>query len=349
MPTSAPITPAKRERAFLIALAAVVLLAILAWVRPIDYVALGPGPVTDTLGAPGGKALIQASGFTTYASTGRLELTTVTVTTRLSLVEALQAWIAHDQAVVPRDLIFPKGQTNKQIDTQNQTEMADSRVSAVTAALAKLALLHVKVTGTAAGGPAGGVLKAGDEIVGINGHLTHSAAAVRMRISEVQVGKRVGVRFKRGDRVASVVLRTIASPDDPKRPVIGVSLTETTPPGSNVKIVGLDDVGGPSAGLMFALGIYDRLTPGSLTGGKVIAGTGTIDAAGQVGPIGGITLKMIGAKRAGAAWFLTPADNCAEAVRAIPKGLHLARIANLDEAVSAVEGIAAGRNDLPSC
>lgn len=343
------LSSATRERAFLASLVVVVALVIVAWVVPVSYVTLGPGPVTDTLGAPGGKPLIQTTGFKTYESTGRLELTTVTVTTRLTLVEALQAWVSSDEAVVPKDLVFPKGETSKQVDQRNQTDMADSRTDAVTAALAKLSLLHVVVTSTAAGAPAAGALKAGDEIVSVNAHPTHSAAAVRAQISLVKVGQHVGIRFRRGDRLYNVVLATAAAPDDKTRPVIGVALKEATSDGGQVKIVGLNDVGGPSAGLMFALGIYDRLTPGSLTAGKTIAGTGTIDAAGTVGPIGGIALKMIGAKRSGSSWFITPADNCAEAKRSVPSGMRLARVANLDEAVAAVEAIAAGTSDPPSC
>lgn len=349
MATSDSLSPKTRERTFLAALVGVVALAIVGWTSQVSYVALGPGPVTDTLGAPGGKPLIQTTGLKTYATAGQLDLTTVTVTTRLTLIEALQAWVSRDEAVVPRDLIFPKGQTTKQVDTQNQADMANSRAEAVTAALAKLGLLHVIVTATAPRAPAAAALRAGDEIVAINGYTTHSSEAVRVRITEVPVGGRVGVGFMRAGQFHTVVLRTIPAPDDKTRPVIGVALTDRTPKGVEVKIVGLNDVGGPSAGLMFALGIYDKLTPGSLTGGKTIAGTGTIDAAGRVGPIGGITLKMIGAKRAGATWFLTPADNCAEAKRAIPSGLRLARVATFDDALNAVEAIAADRTDFPTC
>ena len=110
------------------------------------------------------------------------------------------------------------------------------------------------------------------------------------------------------------------------------------------------DVGGPSAGMMFSLAIYDKLTPGALTGGAKVAGTGTIDSAGSVGPIGGIQQKLVGAKRGGAAWFLAPADNCDEVVGHIPEGLQVVKVATFGQARDAVEAIAAKRTaSLPHC
>ena len=349
-PVSSPgVSTAVRERAFLVALAAIVGLAALGWIRPTSYVALGPGPVTNTLGAPGGKPLIEVTGFKTYPTTGRLELTTVTVSTRLTLFQALGDWLRSDYSVVPRDLIYEKGKSDTQVNTENQNEMAASRADAVTVALAKLKLLHVVVASTTKGAPAYGALAKGDEITAINGAAVHAAGDVRAEISKVRVGQRVSVRFLRSGVQHLVVLHTSPAPDDTARPVIGVVLNEKTAGGSDVKVVGLDNVGGPSAGLMFALGIYDTLTPGMLTGGKIIAGTGTIDSVGIVGPIGGIALKMIAARRSGAEWFLVPADNCAEAKGATPKGMHLAKVATFDQGLAAVTSIGEGRSDIPSC
>jgi len=113
--------------------------------------------------------------------------------------------------------------------------------------------------------------------------------------------------------------------------------------------INVGEVGGPSAGLMFSLGIYDKLTPGSLTGGKSIAGTGTIDPSGKVGAIGGIEQKMIGAKRAGATIFLTPAGNCADAVRAVPEGLRLVKVETLEGAIKALDALRTGSGEVPTC
>jgi len=113
----------------------------------------------------------------------------------------------------------------------------------------------------------------------------------------------------------------------------------------------LDNVGGPSAGMMFALGIIDTLTEGELNGGQNVAGTGTIDAAGTVGPIGGIRQKLYGARDAGAEFFLAPAANCDEVVGHVPDGLQVIRTATLDESLDALEVIADGGDldALPTC
>lgn len=113
----------------------------------------------------------------------------------------------------------------------------------------------------------------------------------------------------------------------------------------NVKVkMHIDDIGGPSAGMMYALGILNKLTGVDLAGGKTIAGTGTIDNNGKVGAIGGIRLKMISAKRDGARWFLAPNSNCDEVVGNIPQGLNVVSVKTLDDAYKALEKIKAGKS-----
>jgi PDZ domain-containing protein len=120
---------------------------------------------------------------------------------------------------------------------------------------------------------------------------------------------------------------------------------------SGVKVsMHVDDIGGPSAGMMYSLGVIDMLTPRKETGGASIAGTGTISKQGDVGAIGGIRLKMIGAKRDGATWFLAPVANCDEVVGHVPQGLHDVRVGTLDEAYHALVAIGQGKGDaLPRC
>jgi PDZ domain-containing protein len=145
------------------------------------------------------------------------------------------------------------------------------------------------------------------------------------------------------------VVDTEPSPDDPDRAVIGVVPGAGYVSPIDVKLQ-LGNVAGPSAGLMFALGIIDTMTPGRLNGGEHVAGTGTITASGRVGPIGGIQQKLYGAQGNGADYFLAPASNCDEVVGHVPEGLRVFRVASLDRAVAAVEAIAAGRTeDLPTC
>lgn len=113
----------------------------------------------------------------------------------------------------------------------------------------------------------------------------------------------------------------------------------------------IEDIGGPSAGMIYSLGILNKINKYDITGGKTIAGTGTIDEKGNVGAIGGIQLKMLGAKRDGATWFLSPESNCDEVAGHIPSGLRVVKVATLDDAWKALEAIRSGKNvkNLPSC
>ena len=124
--------------------------------------------------------------------------------------------------------------------------------------------------------------------------------------------------------------------------LLGVNVLEQPSAPFDVQI-DVKDVGGPSAGLMLTLGILDLVGDDDLTGGAVVAGTGTIDAQGTVGPIGGITLKMVAAQEIGAELFLVPADNCAEAKRVADPGFPLAKVADLDDALTALSDFEAGR------
>jgi PDZ domain-containing protein len=131
---------------------------------------------------------------------------------------------------------------------------------------------------------------------------------------------------------------------------LGITITDSYDFPISVKLK-LQDVGGPSGGMMFALGIIDKLTPGSLTGGLSVAGTGEIDGNGNVYPIGGIQQKMFGAVDAGATWFLAPADNCDEVVGHIPEGLHVTKVATLSDSLAALKAISADpeTTSLPQC
>ena len=173
------------------------------------------------------------------------------------------------------------------------------------------------------------------------------ADQLRSLVSGRKAGDPVVVGYSRDGKRASVTITTVAAPDASKRPIVGAQLgTRTDFP---VKVdIKLRDVGGPSAGLMFALGIIDKLGDESLTGGRNIAGTGEITASGQVGPIGGIQQKMVGARDAGATVFLTPSGNCADAMGAVPAGLKVVKVSTLSQAVSDLEAIKAGK-PVPSC
>jgi PDZ domain-containing protein len=166
-------------------------------------------------------------------------------------------------------------------------------------------------------------------------------------IEKTKAGAVLRVGLKRAGKALTVAAKTTKSEG---RTLLGITPGITFSMPFTVKI-DTHDVGGPSAGTMFALGVYDSLTPGDLTGGKRIAGTGTIDPeTGDVGEIGGIAQKMIGAKNVGAQWFLAPVSNCADVVGHVPSGLHVVKISTLHQARLDVQAIAAGTAaSLPTC
>ena len=319
---------------------------------PVPYVGLGPGPVFNTLGTvvPGdAKAdpIITITGTTTYPADGRLDLTTVSVfgatQQRIDLGTALRYWLDGDFAVVPSEIIYPEDQSPEEVEEQVAEEMRQSQESAVTAALRELDVpvkIAVVVADVVAAGPSGGTLKADDVITAIDGKAIADAAELRTALRSRRPGDTVRVGYKRGADAAEATLRTASSGDAENRAVIGVELREDRTYPFTVSLR-TDDVGGPSAGLMFALGIIEQLTPGSMTGGVHVAGTGTITDDGEVGAIGGIQQKLVAARRAGARHFLVPAGNFEAAERTRPDGLTLHRIATLDDALEALREIKA--------
>lgn len=322
---------------------------------PVPYVADKPGPVSDTLATVQGKPLISVTGHPTYPTSGRLDLTTVSQDSNLTLWQALLGYLSKKKAVVPEEITKTPGQSDADLQREYQQQMAESQRSAVSAALHELKIpATVTVSGFAAGSPAAGKLQKGDVLLAVNGQAATDAIDLRAKVSGIQPGKPVTIRYKRNNGApaeTTITTQSAMDSDGRTRAVIGVFLDEQRPVQVNLQMVSIDGqpVGGPSAGMMFALGIYDVMTPGYLTNGQIIAGTGTIDPDGQVGPIGGIQQKLVGARNNGARVFLTPGSNCSEARRAIPSGLRLVKVDTLDDAIRSLEGLAAGRTDQPGC
>lgn len=331
----------------------VVLLSAVAALLPVPYVALLPGPVTNTLGKDGTTDLIRIEGRKTYADGGNLDLVTVSVLggprQRLDLVTALRGWLSDSIAIVPEEQVFPPGETADEVRTQDALDMRDSQENATTSALRELGIpvtTRLVVQQVEDGSPATGKLKTGDQLLEVDGTKITGGAQLRELITDRSAGDAVDLVVRRKGSRLTTTLTTKAADDG--RAIIGITTQDQADYPFKVEI-SLRDVGGPSAGLMFALGIVDKLTPGSLTGGKHIAGTGTIDDAGHVGPIGGITQKMIGAQNAGATVFLSPPRNCAEAKRTKPSGLRLVKAKTLAQAVRALDLIREGRPGVPRC
>ncbi|MEU6343009.1 PDZ domain-containing protein [Streptomyces sp. NPDC046977] len=326
----------------------------------VPYAEMSPGPTVNTLGEHDGAPVLQISGHRTYPAGGHLNMTTVRVTSAdysMNLVEAVAGWLAHDQKVVEHDTLYPQGQTAEQADQENAEEFTQSQDSAKVAALKELGIpvgSQVIVSTVVKDAPSEGKLHAGEVIKAVDGTPVKAAGDVATLVTKHQPGQKVVFtvvpKGAKGDATKDVTITTGTSDDDGKRrAIVGIQagVGHTLPFTIDIKLA---DVGGPSAGLMFALGIVDKLTPGDLTGGKFVAGTGTIDDDGKVGPIGGIDMKTIGARSKGAEYFLTPADNCAEAAQDTPSGLTLVKVGTIGDAMDALKDIRAGKTaDLPSC
>ncbi|WP_241668344.1 YlbL family protein [Pedococcus bigeumensis] len=348
-----PYRMSRRSTIALVAVFLLIALGALSSMVGLPYAIMKPGPITNTLGQLAGKQLITVSGAQTYPTQGALDFTTVRISGgpgyRVTVWDLLAAAIKPSEDVVDEDLYFPKGVTDKQVEEESTAEMIDSQQEAIAVALKAVGqkvVEHVVIGQVAKDAPSAALLKAGDEIVTVDGKTVADSNAVRASVSTHKPGESVALGLVRDGKPLTVTAKTR---DAQGRATVGVFLGVRFEFPIDVKI-NAGDVGGPSAGTMFSLAVYDTLTPGPLTGGQQIAGTGTIDSTGKVGPIGGIQQKLVGAHDGGAKWFLAPAENCDEVVGHVPDGLRVVRIATFDEAKTAVEAIADKRADsLPTC
>ncbi|MFD9074402.1 YlbL family protein [Streptomyces lasiicapitis] len=333
----------------------------------VPYSEMSPGPTVNTLGDHDGEPVLQISGRKTYDTSGHLNMTTVRVTSadyKMNLAEAVYGWMAHDNIVVPHDTLYPNGKTEQQSTQENAEEFSQSQESAKVAALKELKIpvkSQVVVATVFKDSPAEGKLHAGDVIKSVDGKAVKEFTDVAKLVTKHKAGepvefgivpvKEAAAAEKAGQEATASenVKMTTEKAEDDGRAVVGIKAgTDHTYPFTiDIKLA---DVGGPSAGLMFALGIVDKLTPGDLTGGKFVAGTGTIEDNGKVGAIGGIEMKTVGARDKGAEYFLTPKDNCASAASDVPDGLTLVKVDTIADAVKSLKAISKGDTaDLPKC
>lgn len=362
------VTPAPRRRMsratlagiWALALAMIVLLAITF--LPTSYVIQRPGPVYNTLGtttaADGAEVpLISVAGAETFETEGALDLLTVQVVGNPertpSWFELALAWFDPSRAVLPIESVFPSGLTSEQRNEESAALMVDSQKEATAAALTELGYdvqPMLTVYSLTDGSAAQGILEEGDVVRSAQGTPVTDAASLRAIVNEGG-GDPVELAIERdGEEMTVSVTPKEVETDGETSLMIGVQLMQDYDFPIDVTIQ-LNNVGGPSAGMMFALGIMDTLTPDQLNGGEQVAGTGTIAADGTVGPIGGIRQKMWGALDAGADWFLAPAANCDEVVGYVPDGLRVYSVAALGEALDALAAIR-GEGDLqalPTC
>lgn len=326
----------------------VLLLVGLAALLPVPYILYRPGLLANTIGQYDGEEILVIEGRETYPTTGNLDLTTVEVVggpgRRIDLLTALHGWLDPTIAAVPEEQVYPRGTTGEQVRRQNTADMELSQRVAAAAALRALDIPVTEVPAVGAipeGAPAEGVLEPGDVIVAVDGEPVDDAEEVRAAITTREPGDPVEVTVRRDGEEVTGTVTTIASEQDPAMPVVGIVLATTYEFPFEVEFQ-VEGIGGPSAGMMFALGIIDKLTPGALNDGAYVAGTGTIDPEGNVGPIGSIQQKLVAAERAGADLFLAPAANCPDVVAATPEGLEVARVETLDDALDALEALREG-------
>lgn len=359
----------RRGLTVLLGFGLIVLLVVQIGRADVPYVALSPGPTVDTLGAidrdgdvctdpspappspsatpePDCQEVIQVTGTGTSTGKGQLRMVTVSVSSGMSLLEAIKGWFSDEEAVVPRKLIYPEDKTEQQVEEENKQEFENSQTSAETVALRELGYpVQVTVSQVTPDGASVDKLAVDDIITTVDGAPVTSMKKLLELVQGKPAGTTFQVGYTRGGTPGQAEITSKAAADGSPR--IGVGIKTIQPHPFQLKIK-LDKIGGPSAGMMFALGIIDKIKPEDLTNGFIVAGTGTIDDEGVVGPIGGVTQKLYGAREAGATIFLTPAANCAEAKTNVPDGLRLVKVSTLDDALAALEALPSGQ-PLPSC
>jgi len=295
----------------------------------LPVVALSPGPMEDVL------ARLKVEGSRVYDSEGKLYLTSVGIDDNVRFYEALLDMANRDVQLVPRAQLYPEEQDSAEIDKENVALMDRSKETATVVALRqvgyKIEPSGVEVTEVVAGAPADGKLRAGDEILAADGHLVDSTDEVRKAITGHKPGERVAFRVERGKGEKNVSVEVQEVEDQPR---VGILLRDLFPDlPVKVTIQTQNNIGGPSAGLMFTLSIIDKLTSDDLTGGRRIAGTGEIALDGSVLPVGGVGEKLIAVHRLGVTTFLIPAENCAGVKGQVPDGLRLVKVSKVDDAL----------------
>jgi len=324
-----------------VALVAVVL-ALNLYRLPV--VALSPGPAEDVLA----RTKVQGSARV-YDSSGKLYLTSVGIDDDVRFFEAILDLANRDVQLRPRRVVYPEGQSTQRVNQQNAADMDESKVLATVVALRlagrRIDPAGVEIVDVRPGAPADGKLRPGDRLERADGRAVTNIQQLQVLIRRHRPGEVLALGVRRGD--ADVPVKVAVAIDD-GQPRIGVVLREVYGRLPIQVSIDTENIGGPSAGMMFALSIYDKLTQGDLTGGRRVAGTGQITEDGSVMPIGGIVEKLIGARRQGATVFLLPRGNCDEASAHPPRGLRLVPISNVREAVAFLES-KPGTSPEPHC
>lgn len=341
----------RRKMRILLGIAILAILTVLAAVIPSPFAIERPGPVVNTLGDVKIKdetmPVISISDVKTYPTTGVLNLLTVTIVGGpehpASWLSLLPALLDPSQRVAPRSEFFPEGESEKDREAANTVLMDSSQMQAAAAAFRQLdqpVSVQLDVAGVSENGPADGILLKGDRLLEVNGTRVADFTELRKAIVDAGADKPLELTIERDEKKQKVSV-TPQIPDGGSEPMIGAVLSSSYTLPAKVDI-SLSQIGGPSAGMIFALGIYDQLTPEPLLDGRTVSGTGTISDTGEVGPIGGLTQKMWAAAQAKSDLFLMPVGNCADLPAQIPSDMTVAPVKTLDEAIDAIETVNSG-------
>jgi Lon-like protease len=337
-PDAKPVSTGRTWKPFIIAaiLAAIVLLSTVVQI-PLFY-AYMPGPVRDV------NKLVAIEDAETFPSEGKLLLTTVGVDLEVTFAEWFRSMFDPSRTIILKEQLT-QGRSLEELRKFEEDEMAESKRHAMEVALSALGLAEpqgdgARVVETVDGSPADGALQTGDQIVEIDGQQIDTTCDVGAAINAHDIGEEMSLVVDRGQDRETVDVELAENPQAPGTAFVGISMEDINyrfDPGLAVDI-DTDEIGGPSGGLMLTLALYDRLTRSDLTGGRIIAGTGTIECDGGVGPIGGIEQKVAGAEQEGAEIFFAPLSN-SEAAEEVAGDLEIVAVGTFDDAVEYLEGL----------
>ena len=360
-PDGSRLTP--RARMLIFSSGSLLLLIGVALLLPVPFVKMAPGPTYNVVGEVDGVPVIDVEGTQTYPTTGSLDMTTVMESGGprggLTFVDAIGSWFNSADAVVPRELIYPDDVSGEDVTIRQAALFSTAESNSVAAALSYLkkpVKTELVVTAVYEDTPASGKLEPRDRVLALDSVPVTEPKQVSDAIRAKPIGTTFAFTVSRlvdgSLQEVDVQVTSADNPDDPGVPYVGIGVGLNYAADFDITFT-LKDVGGPSAGMMFSLGLVDKLTPEDLAAGRHIAGTGTITPEGEVGPIGGIRQKLAGARNAGAELFLMPAVHCAEAADHIPDGLTVVPISTLADAVTAVRrwtsGEESGGTGLATC
>jgi PDZ domain-containing protein len=341
--------------AFVSALA-FICLAVLLVVVPVPFVSWSPGGTRDTLGNVGQEPMINVQGIDTYPTTGRLDMTIVAITpadAQLSLPQALLAyWLPHRDAL-PREAVYAAGKSAEDVENEDADMMETAQDDAVVAALradSRAVTAMPAIYSVTVGGPAHKLLLPGDLVVSVDGIATPDVEAVAKRIRAHSIGEKVRFVVIRDKVQTDVNVTTVESNVQSDVPVIGISLATGYRYDPDISFDLGQQIGGPSAGLVFALAIYDKITNGPLLADRHLAGTGKITPNGDVEAIGGVQEKIAAAEKAGAVAFFVPAGNCRD-LAGVRTNMALIKVGTLKNAIDAVQtlNVSGDTSVLPHC